>query len=45
MRHKVLDRPLSLLMLIGSILFVLWIVMGYVPEGITGTRQHTAQVQ
>ena len=47
MRYKFLDRSLTLLMLIGSVLFILWIVMGYGPEGITseGTRQRAARVQ
>ena len=40
------DRSLALLMLIGSILVVLWIVVGYSPQGLTTQstpRQQTAR--
>jgi hypothetical protein len=47
MRYKFLDRSLTLLMLIGSILFVLWILVGYGPDGVTveGTQRQTARLQ
>ena len=40
------DRSLALLMLIGSVLVVLWIVVGYSPQGLTTQstpRQQTAR--
>ena len=47
MRYKVLDRAVTLLMLMGSVLLILWVVVGYGPEGsgIQNTRQQTARIR
>ena len=42
------DRSLALLMLIGSVLVVLWIVVGYGPQGLTAQstpHQQTARAE
>ena len=48
MSDKILDRPAMLLTLIAGLLFVLWIIAGYGPEGISAesvAQQHAARVQ
>ena len=48
MSDKILDRPAMLLTLIAGLLFVLWIMAGYAPEGISAesvAQQHAARVQ
>jgi hypothetical protein len=42
------DCSLALLMLIGSVLVVLWIVVGYSPQGLTAQstpQQQTARAE
>jgi len=48
MSDKILDRPAMLLTLIAGLLFVLWIIAGYGPEGISAesvAQQHVARAQ
>ena len=48
MSDKILDRPAMLVTLIAGLLFVLWIMAGYGPEGISAesvAQQHAARVQ
>jgi hypothetical protein len=47
MSHKFVDRPLSLLVLTGVVLLMLWIFMEYDSEGMAenAPQQHVARVQ
>jgi hypothetical protein len=40
MHHKILHRPLTLLVSVGGVLVLLWMVTGYEPRG--GAEQDVA---